>query len=306
MNFDKAYDLLVGKLQNWFADTVKLLPNIVLAAVVLVIGLIIAKFVRKYSFKLIQKFSSIQTINKLFSTFIYVVFILISIFTALNLIGLDKAVTTVLAGAGILGLALAFAFQDVAANFMSGIFMSFRHPFDVGDLVTVNEKMGRIEAVNLRDTTLITLQGQRLIIPNKSVFQNAIENFSSTGKRRLDFSIGISYGDDLKKVRSLVKECLANLAERDLEKEVEVYYDEFGASSINFKLRIWLNTVEQKDYLNAKSEAIILIKAAFDENDIMIPFPIRTLDFGIKGGEKLSEMKLNLLDAAVKEGEDLN
>jgi small conductance mechanosensitive channel len=183
MNFDKAYDLLVGKLQNWFADTVKLLPNIVLAAVVLVIGLIIAKFVRKYSFKLIQKFSSIQTINKLFSTFIYVVFILISIFTALNLIGLDKAVTTVLAGAGILGLALAFAFQDVAANFMSGIFMSFRHPFDVGDLVTVNEKMGRIEAVNLRDTTLITLQGQRLIIPNKSVFQNAIENFSSTGKR---------------------------------------------------------------------------------------------------------------------------
>jgi small conductance mechanosensitive channel len=91
-----------------------------------------------------------------------------------------------------------------------------------------------------------------------------------------------------------------------LEKEVEVYYDEFGASSINFKLRIWLNTVEQKDYLNAKSEAIILIKAAFDENDIMIPFPIRTLDFGIKGGEKLSEMKLNLLDAAVKEGEDLN
>ncbi len=306
MNFDKAYDLLVGKLQNWFADTVKLLPNIVLAAVVLVIGLIIAKFVRKYSFKLIQKFSSIQTINKLFSSFIYVVFILISIFTALNLIGLDKAVTTVLAGAGILGLALAFAFQDVAANFMSGIFMSFRHPFDVGDLVNINDKMGRIESVNLRDTSLITLEGQRLIIPNKNVFQNAIENFSSTGKRRLDFSVGISYGDDLKKVRSLVKECLANLAERDLEKEVEVYYDEFGASSINFKLRIWLNTVEQKDYLNAKSEAIILIKAAFDDNDIMIPFPIRTLDFGIKGGEKLSEMKLNLLDAAVKEGEHLN
>jgi small conductance mechanosensitive channel len=306
MNFDNAYKLLVGKLQTWFAETIKLLPNIVLAAIILIVGIYVAKLIRKYSFKLIQKFSSIQTINKLFSSFMYVIFILISIFTALNIIGLDKAVTTVLAGAGILGLALAFAFQDVAANFMSGIFMSFRHPFDVGDLVTVNEKMGRIEAVNLRDTTLITLQGQRLIIPNKSVFQNAIENFSSTGKRRLDFSVGISYGDDLKKVRSLVKECLANLAERDLEKEVEVYYDEFGASSINFKLRIWLNTVEQKDYLNAKSEAIILIKAAFDKNDIMIPFPIRTLDFGIKGGEKLSEMKLNLLDAAVKKSEELN
>lgn len=305
MNFDNAYNLLVDKLQRWFAETIRLLPNIVLAAIVLIIGIFISKLVRKYSFKIIQKFSSIQTINKLFSSFMYVVFILISIFTALNIIGLDKAVTTVLAGAGILGLALAFAFQDVAANFMSGIFMSFRHPFDVGDLVTVNEKMGRIEAVNLRDTTLITLQGQRLIIPNKSVFQNAIENFSSTGKRRLDFSVGVSYGDDLEKVRSLVKECLSNLPQRDLEKEVEVFYDEFGDSSINFKLRIWLNSVHQIDYLSAKSESIILIKKAFDSNDIMIPFPIRTLDFGIKGGEKLSEMKLNLLNSNLKEGEDL-
>lgn len=294
MDFNKAYNLLIDKLQRWFAETIKLLPNIVLAALAVIIGILIAKFVRKYSYKIIQKLSTIQTINKLFSSFMYVVVILITIFTALNIIGLDKAVTTVLAGAGILGLALAFAFQDVAANFMSGIFMSFRHPFDVGDLVKVNDKMGRIEAVNLRDTTLITLEGQRLIIPNKSVFQNAIENFSSTGKRRLDFTVGISYGDDLEKVRSLVKECLANLPQRDMEKEVEVFYDEFGDSSINFKLRVWLNSVQQADYLNAKSESIILIKKAFDNNNIMIPFPIRTLDFGIKGGEKLSEMKLNL------------
>lgn len=305
MNFNNAYDLLIDKLQRWFSETVKLLPNIVLAAVVLILGVIIAKLVRKYSYKLIQKFSKIQTINKLFSSFMYVVFILIAIFTALNIIGLDKAVTTVLAGAGILGLALAFAFQDVAANFMSGIFMSFRHPFDVGDLVTVNDKMGRIEAVNLRDTTLITLQGQRLIIPNKNVFQNAIENFSSTGKRRLDFSVGVSYGDDLEKVRSLVIDCLENLEERDTQKGIEFFYDEFGDSSINFKLRIWLNTVEQISYLGAKSKAIILIKKAFDKNDIMIPFPIRTLDFGIKGGEKLSEMKLNMLDTGVKEGKQL-
>ncbi|OAQ41614.1 mechanosensitive ion channel protein MscS [Pedobacter psychrophilus] len=305
MDFNNAYNLLIDKLQRWFAETIKLLPNIVLAVVVLIIGILIAKLVRKYSYKIIQKLSSIQTINKLFSSFTYIVVIIIAMFTALNIIGLDKAVTTVLAGAGILGLALAFAFQDVAANFMSGIFMSFRRPFDVGDLVTVNDKMGRIEAVNLRDTTLITLQGQRLIIPNKDVFQNAIENFSSTGKRRLDFTVGISYGDDLEKVRSLVKDCLTDLLQRDLDKEVEVFYDEFGDSSINFKLRIWLNSVHQADYLSAKSEAIILIKKAFDNNDIMIPFPIRTLDFGIKGGEKLSEMKLNLLDAAVKEGEEL-
>ena len=232
----------------------------------------------------------------------YVVTILITLFTALNIIGLDKAVTTVLAGAGILGLALAFAFQDVAANFMSGIFMSFRRPFDVGDLVNVDDKMGRIEAINLRDTTLITLQGQRLIIPNKAVFQNTIENYSSTGKRRLDLSVGVSYGDDLAKVKSVVLAAIDALTEKDPNRKPELFYKEFGDSSINFDLRVWLRDVDQLNYLEAQSEAIMIIKKAFDQNDITIPFPIRTLDFGIKGGETLSEMKLNLIEKLNKEG----
>ena len=262
----------------------------------------LAKFIRKYAVKIIRKFSPIQTINELFGSLTYVVVILITLFTALNIIGLDKAVTTVLAGAGILGLALAFAFQDVAANFMSGIFMSFRRPFDIGDLVNVDHKMGRIEAINLRDTTLITLQGQRLIIPNKAVFQNTIENYSSTGKRRLDLSVGVSYGDDLAKVKSVVLAAIDALTEKDPNRQPEFFYKEFGDSSINFDLRVWLRDVDQLNYLEAQSEAIMIIKKAFDQNDITIPFPIRTLDFGIKGGETLSEMKLNLIEKLNKEG----
>lgn len=296
MDFNKAYDLITEKIETWVSTIIKLLPNIVLAAVVIVIGFLLAKFIRKYSVKIIRKFSQIQTINNLFGSIIYVVVILITFFTALNIIGLDKAVTTVLAGAGILGLALAFAFQDVAANLMSGIFMSFRHPFDLGDLVNVDNKMGRIEAINLRDTTLITLQGQRLIIPNKAVFQNTIENFSSTGMRRLDITVGISYGDDLVKVKKVVLAAVEQLEERDPNRQPEFFYKSFGDSSINFDLRIWLKGEEQIIFLKAQSDAIMFIKKAFDQNEITIPFPIRTLDFGIKGGKTLSEMKLNLIE----------
>jgi small conductance mechanosensitive channel len=296
MDFNKAYDLITEKIETWVSTIIKLLPNIVLAAVVIVIGFLLAKFIRKYSVKIIRKFSQIQTINNLFGSIIYVVVILITFFTALNIIGLDKAVTTVLAGAGILGLALAFAFQDVAANLMSGIFMSFRHPFDLGDLVNVDNKMGRIEAINLRDTTLITLQGQRLIIPNKAVFQNTIENFSSTGMRRLDITVGISYGDDLVKVKKVVLAAVEQIEERDPNRQPEFFYKAFGDSSINFDLRIWLKGEEQIIFLKAQSDAIMFIKKAFDQNEITIPFPIRTLDFGIKGGKTLSEMKLNLIE----------
>ncbi len=297
MNIDKAYDLLVQKLTTWFAALVKLLPNIVLAAIILVAGIFLSKMIRKYSLKMIRRFSHLETINRLFASFIYIVGIGITVFTALNTVGLDKAVTTALAGAGILGLALAFAFQDIAANFMSGIFMSFRRPFNVGDLVKISDHMGKIEAINLRDTTIITLQGQLLIIPNKEVFQNKIENFKITGQRRLDINIGVSYGDDLEKVRKLTIEAASKMQLRDTSKEVELFYNEFGDSSINFNIRIWLNTTEQKKYQEARSETIMLIKKIYDENDIMIPFPIRTLDFGIKGGKTLTEMKVNLMNA---------
>jgi small conductance mechanosensitive channel len=296
MNLDKAYDLLLGKISNWFDSTVTLLPNIALAAIIIVLGIFLSRVLRKYSLKMIRKFSDLETINKLFASFMYIFGIGVTVFTALDTLNLDKAVTTALTGAGILGLALAFAFQDIAANFMSGIFMSFRHPFNVGDLVKVKDFMGRIEAINLRDTTFITLEGQRLIIPNKEVFQNTIQNFTSTGKRRLDFSVGVSYGEDLELVRDITIKAISQLTTRDLTKNIELFYSEFGDSSINFNIRIWLNSTEQLIYHSAKSEAIILIKKAYDQHHITIPFPIRTLDFGIKGGKTLTEMKVNLMN----------
>jgi len=118
----------------------------------------------------------------------------------LSILKLNTAVTSILAGAGIIGLALAFAFQDIAANFISGIFISFRRPLRVGDIVKVKDYMGKVEEINLRDTILRTFQGQTVIIPNKEVFQNPIENFSRLGKRRIDLWIGVSYGKTWRKL----------------------------------------------------------------------------------------------------------
>jgi small conductance mechanosensitive channel len=78
------------------------------------------------------------------------------------------------------------------------------------------------------------------------------------------------------------------------DEEITMHYREFGDSSINFVIRLWLNNPEQATYWTASNQAIIRIKKAYDKNDIMIPFPIRTLDFGIKGGQQLSEMKINI------------
>ena len=302
MDFSKAYDLIIGKLITWMDLLIKMLPNLLLAAVVLVIGIFIAKYIRRLSMKLIAKVSHNTTLNSLFASVVYVVAIGIVLFTSLTILNLDKAVTTILAGAGVLGLGLAFAFQDIAANFMSGIFISFRKPINIDDIVEIKGFLGRVKEINLRDTVVQTFTGHMVIIPNKEVFQNPIENFSLLGKRRMDLAVGVSYGDDLDKVKKISLDAVAGI-EGLSEDESTLYFTEFGDSSINFTIRLWSSSADQPHYLKVKSDAIMSLKAAFDKNDIMIPFPIRTLDFGIKGGEKLDQMELGKFYKAGQTGE---
>ena len=288
----KISELISDKLSIWLREIIKLLPNIALAATVLVIGFFFAKTVRRLSLRLISKMSHSPTLNNLFSSVIYFTVLGIVIFTVLSILKLDKAVTSILAGAGIFGLALAFAFQDIASNFISGIFISVRKPLQVGDIVKIKDYMGKIEVINLRDTVMSTFQGQTVIIPNKEVFQNPIENYSYLKKRRFDLDIGVSYGDDLDKVKRVTLDAVKDIPGISKEFETTLFYTGFGDSSINFSIRIWIDTAEQLAYKSVGSEAIMRIKKAYDANDIMIPFPIRTLDFGIKGGQSLSEMEL--------------
>ena len=289
LDINKAYDLFADKISGWAVALVRLLPNLVVAAVVLTLGIFLAGVVRRLADRLATRISSNTTLNGLFVSIIYFIFIGITLFTVLSVLKLDKAVTSILAGAGIVGLALAFAFQDIASNFISGIFISFRQPLHLGDIVKVKEYMGKIEGINLRDTVLRTFQGQLVIIPNKEVFQNPIENYSLLGKRRFDLTVGVSYAEDLARVRDLTLAAVQGIDGLSAHDEPTLFYTAFGDSSINFVLRLWIASPEQPVYLRVGSEAIMRIKAAYNAHGIMIPFPIRTLDFAAKGGGLLRD-----------------
>lgn len=299
-NISDSYKLITDKLSLWLKDLIKILPNILLAAVVLVIGFFVARYIEKFASKAINRFSYNKTLTNLFISIIYIFSLGIVIFIALSILNLDKAITTILGGAGLLGLAFAFAFQDIAANFMSGVFISFRKPVSVGNIVKIKDFMGKIESINLRDTVIRTFQGQMVIIPNKEVFQNPIENFSMLGKRRFDLSVGVSYGEDLERVMQITLDAVKDLQGLATGEKVTLFFNQFGDSSINYTIRFWVKSLEQPDYLKVGSDAIIKIKKAYDANDIQIPYPIRTLDFGIKGGQTLSEMEVHLKERAGK------
>ncbi len=290
MNLENTFSNLVDKLAGWLEGFILMLPNLVVAVLLVVVFWLAARLARRLILQVMERVSSYQQVNKLLATAGYVAVLAAGTFIALGVLDLDKAVTSLLAGAGIIGLALGFAFQDIAANFISGILMSIRRPFTEGDIVKTNDYFGTVVDVNLRSTYLQTFQGQLVVIPNKEVFQSPLINYSKTQRQRIDLRCGVAYGDDLEQAEQVALEAVRSIDYRDQDRDVELYYEDFGDSSINFVVRFWIDFHKQTDFLKARSDAIKRIKRAFDENGITIPFPIRTLDFGVVGGEKLSEV----------------
>lgn len=285
LKFQDAVGIVTDKINGWIEAGIAILPNFAVAVVIVIAFALLARLVRWGVKKGFGKASENVAVINLFAMISYLITFTLGVFIALGVLQLDKTVTSILAGAGILGLAIGFAFQDIAANFLSGILMAFRKPLRVKDLVETNGYMGTVEHISIRTTVLSTFQGQEVMIPNKDVFNNPITNYTKTGRRRVDLPVGVSYGDDLRKVEQLVKDTISALDGVDVTQGVDLVYTEFGDSSINFVTVFWLKDISHGSYLKWRSEAILAIKEAFDSNDVTIPFPIRTLDFGIKGGE---------------------
>lgn len=295
LSFNKAIELLMDKLTGWLEQAVLILPNLLLAILIIIVSVVAAKIVAMVLEKVLDKYLRNKALSSFLITLSKILVIFFGLLLASSVLHLDKAITSMLAGVGILGVAVGFAFQDITANFLSGVAMAIRkkYPFQVGDIIKTQDIMGNVEHISLRATTIRSFQGETIIIPNRLIYENPITNFSFLGMRRVDLSVGVSYGDDLSKVEKIVLAAVTDIDDSVNEKPIEFFYTEFGDSSINFTVRFWVKFRKQTEYLNGKHQAIKAIKKAFNENDITIPFPIRTLDFGIKGGKTLSDMSVS-------------
>lgn len=271
------------KVYGWFEGFLLMLPNLVVAIVVMVMFVLLARFLRKVFTKMITRFSENKAVVRLVANLITFTLVIVGLFVALGILNLDKTVTSLLAGAGVMGLAIGLAFQDPLLNIISGVLLSMRDvPFVLGDLIKTNDHYGHVKRITLRTTIIQSLTGEDIIVPNKSVVQNSIINYSFSKNRRVDVDCGVDYASDLEEVQRITIETIEKHVDYLKDREIEFMYTEFGESSINFTLRYWIEETGEKDFLTSRGRAIIAIKKAFDQNGINIPFPIRTLEFSQK------------------------
>lgn len=268
------------KLDGWLDAIILKLPNFAIAVLILVIFYFIAKGIRKLSYRVLFQKISEESVKQMLSRIVYAIVLLLGFFIALGVMQLDKLLTSVLAGAGVIGLAIGLALQGTLSNTFSGLMLSFLPKVRIGDYIETQDKSGFVDEINLRNITIRQTDNEYVIIPNSVFIENPFTNYSLSLRSRVDIDCGIGYESDLQKVEDLVTKIISENFEQKPNERVEFFYKEFGDSSINFVIRFWIECTKPKPKLEAQHKAIKLIKMNFDEAGINIPFPIRTLDFG--------------------------
>ena len=196
------------------------------------------------------------------------------------LASVDVAVGPLLGGLGILGIALAFALQEILGNFAAGVLLQARRPIRVGDQVVSNEFEGLVEDVNFRSVRLRTFDGETVYLPNSMVLQNPITNWTKTPTRRTSICVGVAYDTDLAVAQQTMLEAVDALEMIEgAPHEVEVFVYEFGESSIDFEVRFWHGATNIEMWV-ARDAAAQAVKRALDQAAITIPFPQSTVWFG--------------------------
>lgn len=292
---DKNITTLKVIIQQWIDLTFTQIPKIVLSVFLLIIFIVIAKIAKSLFLKAYNKsIRKHEDVGNIISSIIYFFLLFSGAFISLQIIGLEKLFTNVIAGAGIIGIIAGFALKDIASNLFAGLLLKVQNPFDAGDYVEINDQNGYIIGIDWFTTKIDTGAGQILNIPNQLILNTTFTNFSRNQKRRVVFESGVSYGDDLEKVRRVAIEEVHKMENLIKDLPIDFFFTEISGYAYNFHLRFWIHFDRNKDYRSAMSEIIILIKKRFEQENISIAFPITTLDFGSKGGVNIFDKPIQI------------
>ena len=242
--------------------------SIIVGILIFFIGKMIAGRISGWTEKRLLKSKVDKAVAGFASSILYALMFAGIVLMALGQIGVET--TSFIAILGAAGLAVGLALQGSLSNFASGVLIILLRPFKTGDFVEVGGQMGTVDRIELFHTYLKTLDNRSVILPNSSVMDDAIINFSAHSTRRLDLTIGISYDADIRQARDLMKGILDNDERVLKDPAYAIFVSELADSSVNFSVRAWVNS---SDLLQFKSDLLEKVKYTFDENGVGIPYP---------------------------------
>jgi small-conductance mechanosensitive channel len=184
---------------------------------------------------------------------------------------------------GIGSVAIGFAFRDILENFLAGILLLLTEPFRIGDQIKTNEVEGTVDEIETRATTIRTYDGRRVVIPNGQLFTNIVTVNTAYDKRRLEYDIGVSYGEDLRLAKDLILEAILEVDGVLTDPGPDVILLELGDFSLVLRARWWISPPLRKDAIDAYDAVLMKVMEKLTAHGVSLPFPtqqilIRDLD----------------------------
>lgn len=265
-----------GQVQKLITKSVNALPLLIIAAIILVLSVIISSRLRKWDMPY-RKLEGRPLVRQLVKQVVGTVVLGLGVLLALEILDVTAFIGALLGTAGLAGLALGFAFQDIVENYLSSVMLSARQPYRKGDSIKINDHTGKVVRMTMRDTVLMTFDGNHVRIPNAQVFKSVITNFSHNPRRRFQFSVGVGTQESLLDAQRIGLKTLQDIPGILHDPSPYMVIDSLGDSSVVCIFYAWLDQRET-DFQATRSEAIRRIKVRFEAEGFDLPEPIYRLN----------------------------
>ena len=261
----------LGRLQALWEGTLDRLPLIGIAVLVLMLAGVLAWLIsiwkQPYDLLGVAPLTA-GLIRRVAATLVVVAAVLV----AVELLDISALLGAVLGAAGVLGIALGFAFRDIIENYLAGLLLSLRHPFAMNDLLRLGEFEGKVVRLTSRETVLMTLDGNHVRIPNATVFKSTLINFTANPLRRFDFVVGVDTEVDLVTAQDLGSSTLLTVPGVLEHPAPFAQVEGIGESNVPVRFFGWVDQT-QADFLKVRSAAVRQVKVAMDRAGIAMPEP---------------------------------
>lgn len=231
-------------LADSWANFLESLPSIILAILIGIVGAIIIRFISKNAYRIIDTKSKDPLVSSFLVNMLSIILSIFLIVLCLSIIGWGSLTNKILAGAGLGTFVIGFALKDIGENFLAGILMAFSRPFRTGDLIEIEGLRGRVIQMSLRETTIKSLDGRDIYIPNGLILKNPLQNYTIDNYIRQEFMIGLDYNDDVDNIILLIEETINQFEQVEKHPEPLVFIDELATSTVNVKAQYWIMTTD--------------------------------------------------------------
>lgn len=275
-----ATETITDSIGDYYKAFLEVLPRIALGILVIIAGVLIAKFITNIYKRRILKKAEDPLMAKFLAQSIKIILTLIAILIALQVAGLNGVATGILTAAGGAAIVLGFAFQDIGKNFLAGIILAFNRPFNINDTIKVADLFGKVKALNFRYMHMKTFDGRDIYVPNSDVLTKPVENYTADGFFRNDFIVGIGYEDDIDAAKQIIRDILDNNTDivQDKDHENFVFEDELAASTVNLKVFFWVDTYDyRKSAIIVRGNIIKEVKQKLESEGFNLPADIKEL-----------------------------